>query len=77
MLCGMTEESSKARAFATFAGGHGWKAEVRRITHRDYPDKQDRQIGWTVIAARLRSLPVDLEHIGVIGQSRRSVRIAQ
>jgi hypothetical protein len=52
MLCGMTEESSKARAFATFAGGNGWKAEVRRITHRDYPDKRDRQVGWTVIARR-------------------------
>jgi hypothetical protein len=52
MLCGMTEESSKACAFATFAGGHGWRAEVRRITHRDYSDKRDRQTGWTVIARR-------------------------
>jgi hypothetical protein len=31
---------------------HGWKPEVRRITHRDYPDKRDRQVGWKVIARR-------------------------
>ena len=32
--------------------GHTWEIEVRRITHRDCPDKRYRQAGWTVIARR-------------------------
>jgi hypothetical protein len=71
MLCGMPEEPSKAHAFATFAGARDWKAEVRRITHRDYPGKRDRQVGWTVIERRgaevVTATWIDEVAIGPIG----------
>lgn len=67
----MIDESSKAHAFAAFAAAHDWKAEVRRITHRDYPDKRDRQTGWTVIARRgaevVTATWIDEVAIGPIG----------
>jgi hypothetical protein len=71
MLCGMSGETSKAHAFATFAAAHDWKAEVRRVTHRDYPDERHRQIGWTAIARRgsevVTATWIDEVAIGPIG----------
>lgn len=46
------EATTKAEAFAEFARSRGWTAQAHKITHRDYPDKQYLQAGWTVIARR-------------------------
>ena len=43
------DKTSKAEAFADM---HGWDVQVRRLTHRNYPDNRYRQAGWTVIARR-------------------------
>lgn len=72
MLCDMTErESYKAHEFAAFADAHQWDVEVRRISHRDYPDRRYRQAGWTVIARRGAELVtatwIDEVAIGPIG----------
>jgi len=72
MLCGMANDKSyKAHAFAAFAEAHGWEVAVRRISHRDYPDKRYRQAGWTVVARRgsdvLTATWIDEVAIGPIG----------
>jgi hypothetical protein len=72
MLGDMIEgEQNKAHAFADFAATHQWDVEIRRITHRDYPDKRYRQAGWTVIARRgadvVTATWIDEVAIGPIG----------
>jgi hypothetical protein len=63
--------SDKAEDFAVFARTHGWQVELCRITHRDYPDKRNRQAGWAVIARRSADVVtatwIDEVAIGPIG----------
>jgi len=67
----MVEELSKAHSLAKFASANGWAAEIRRITHRDYPDRRNRQVGWTVIARRgtdvITATWIDKVAVGPIG----------
>lgn len=67
----ISEAPSKAEAFAEFANSRNWTAQARKITHRDFPDKQFRQAGWTVIARRgdevVTATWIDEVAIGPIG----------
>jgi hypothetical protein len=68
----MTErEQYKAHTFAAFANTHEWDAQIRRISHRGYPDKRYLQAGWTVIARRgtevVTATWIDEVAIGPIG----------
>jgi hypothetical protein len=73
----MPETRSKAEQFAAYAAALGWRASTRPITHRDYADKSNRQLGWTVIARRddevVTATWIDEVAVGPIGWHSSSV----